>query len=540
MSLYIAGAIAGSLAGVYAICRIGTRASGLPPGPPTTPILGNVLQLPSRDAHNQITAWSREYGEIYSLKLGPGTAIVLSSPEAMKQILELQSADTSDRPPNSLHDLVTDGWSFFLCRYSARWRQMRKAAQALLSPAASKEYLRIQEAEATQLQFDILTAPENFFNHIHRFSTSIILSVVYGQRAPRHETPTAGAFAEVNTRWANYLRPGATPPVDLLPFLKYLPECLAPWKKEARAIRTAQRKLYLGLFDECQERVNEGDTQVTTFMTDLIRDRAAHEMNRTQMSMLAGSLYEAGAHTTAAFVHGLVMLLTAYPEVQAKAAAEMNQVVGDKRSPVHSDGDSLPYIRALIQEIHRFRVVTPHGLPHRATRDLHYKGYLIPEGSMLIANIHGLFTDPELFDAPEEFRPERFLLTEFGTRPGVDVSDFRSTFMFGMGRRICPGMHVATASILLAAMKLIWAFEFRPAIDEATGKPIKLDVHSNGDGLAVGPMPFKCDIRCRCPARAELVKESFRTEAAEILIPFERNLASEDKEWLESVRDHDD
>ena len=59
-------------------------------------------------------------------------------------------------------------------------------------------------------------------------------------------------------------------------------------------------------------------------------------------------------------------------------------------------------------------------------------------------------------------------------------------------------------------------------------------------GLAVGPMPFKCDVRCRSPARAELVKELLRTEAAEILIPFERNLASEDKEWLESVRDHDD
>ena len=53
MSLYIAGAIEGSLPGVYAFCRIGTRESGLPPGPPTTPILGNVLQLPSRDAHNQ-------------------------------------------------------------------------------------------------------------------------------------------------------------------------------------------------------------------------------------------------------------------------------------------------------------------------------------------------------------------------------------------------------------------------------------------------------------------------------------------------------
>ena len=117
------------------------------------------------------------------------------------------------------------------------------------------------------------------------YSPLYTVSALHGTRRP-----TAGAFSEVNTRWANYLRPGATPPVDLLPFLKYLPECLAPWKKESRAIRTAQRKLYLGLFDECQERVNEGDTQVTTFMTDLIRDRAAHEMNRTQMRYADQSL----------------------------------------------------------------------------------------------------------------------------------------------------------------------------------------------------------------------------------------------------------
>ncbi|KAL1745675.1 cytochrome P450 [Schizophyllum fasciatum] len=404
------------------------------------------------------------------LKLGPGTVVVISSPKTIKQVLEIQSADTADRPASSLYDLVTDGMNFFLCRYNDKWRQMRKAVQSLLSPAASKDYQQLQEAEATQLQYDILTNPEDFFFHIHRFSASITLSILYGWRAPRNDDPTAGRFADLNTRWANFLRPGATPPVDLLPILKYLPEFLAPWRREARVIRAAQQGLYLGLFDECERKADTGDMHAASFVADLIRDREIHGMSKQQMIMLAGSVYEAGAHTTAAFVHNLVKLLVTHPEVQEQAAAELDRVVGDERSPTLEDADDLPYIRALMQETHRFRVITPQLLPHRATCDIQYNGYLIPEGATILGNIHGVFNDPDLFDAPEQYNPARYLKAEFGTRPGVDDSNFRSTLIFGAGRRICPGMHVASASTTLATMKLIWAFKFRPAVDPTTGK----------------------------------------------------------------------
>ncbi|KAL1753458.1 hypothetical protein FB107DRAFT_276723 [Schizophyllum commune] len=97
-------------------------------------------------------------------------------------------------------------------------------------------------------------------------------------------------------------------------------------------------------------------------------------------------------------------------------------------------------------------------------------------------------------------------------------------------------MHLANVSVALAAMKLLWALEFRPATDHKTGKPVQLDIMKKRDGIAAGPHPFKCDIRCRSPARAELLRHVFMVDAASALAGYEYNLSEGDREWLESVR----
>lgn len=82
---------------VVRILRIGRRPSGYPPGPPTIPILGNLHLMPSRDAHLQFQKWAKEYGPVYSLILGTKTLIVLSSDQAVKDLLDKKSAIYSDR-----------------------------------------------------------------------------------------------------------------------------------------------------------------------------------------------------------------------------------------------------------------------------------------------------------------------------------------------------------------------------------------------------------------------------------------------------------
>lgn len=92
-----------------------------------------------------------------------------------------------------------------------------------------------------------------------------------------------------------------------------------------------------------------------------------------------------------------------YPEVQKKAQAEIDAVVGSDRLPNFEDRSSLPYINAVVKESLRWHVAAPLGtlltlfllctiltdseaIPHMATNDDEYHGYYIPKGTVLLGN----------------------------------------------------------------------------------------------------------------------------------------------------------
>ena len=83
----------------------------------------------------------------------------------------------------------------------------------------------------------------------------------------------------------------------------------------------------------------------------------------------------------------IVVAMLHYPDVMRKAQAELDAVVGPHRLPDFSDMPSLPYLRAIVKELLRWRVVVPLGVPHRSLEDDEYRGYVIPKGSLLVANI---------------------------------------------------------------------------------------------------------------------------------------------------------
>ncbi|KAJ7236779.1 hypothetical protein C8J57DRAFT_1247531 [Mycena rebaudengoi] len=85
----------------------------------------------------------------------------------------------------------------------------------------------------------------------------------------------------------------------------------------------------------------------------------------------------------------------------------------------------------------------------------------------------GIFHDPEIYDDPENFIPDRYLLTENGTKPGVDGSDLRPNFILESAGA-CPGIHLAQNSININTMNLVWAFKFETETD-SDGNPVKLN-----------------------------------------------------------------
>ncbi|KAJ7589603.1 cytochrome P450 [Mycena floridula] len=516
------------------LLNIGKREKGLPPGPPTVPILGNLHIFPTEFAHYRFTDWAREYGPIYSLKVGSGTAIVLSSVAAVKELMDKRSASTADRPPNHMVHVITGGLNLGLAQYTEVWRTLRKAAHTILTPQAVKRHLPIQKAEATQLMYDLVKDAEKFYTHIRRYSNSVIMSVLYGKRSPRYETREATAFFEMQHLWEHVLEPGAQPPVDLLPFLTYIPERWASWKRLCKQVRSLQRALYFGLLDECESRVGKGEGN-GSYMEEVLEKQDALGLDRELMGYLGGVLIEGASDTTSSFLQSLILAMVAFPEAQRKAHEELDRVIGDKRLPSFEDFQKLPYIQAIVKETHRFRPVAPLTVPHANLAVEEYGGYVIPQGTIIFVNLWCIYHDPDAFDEPEVFNPDRYLLTEHGTKLGFDASDFRATLPFGSGRRICPGMHLANNSVMLIAMNLLWGFDFTLATDPTTKATIPVDLLDYEKGLLAGPRPFKCAITPRSNARSTLIQQEF-FDAIPTFSKFEDGLSVADKEWLEKTR----
>ena len=96
-----------------------------------------------------------------------------------------------------------------------------------------------------------------------------------------------------------------------------------------------------------------------------------------------------------------------YSEVRERLEEEVDDAIGDRRIQVE-DYEHLPYTRAILQETLRLGLPTP-TLPRMAREDCVPGGYLIPKGTLLTPVLGALHRDPQYWDRPEEFRPDRWL-----------------------------------------------------------------------------------------------------------------------------------
>lgn len=148
-------------------------------GPPTLPIIGNLHQIPTKRTHLKFAQWAKQYGEIFSLKVGPGTSIVISSPRLIKQLVDKKSNLYSRRPPSHVgNGIISDGDHLLLMQYSDQWRTCRKLVhQYFMEQMVMKQHINVVNAEAVQMLHDLLVQPEGHMKHPKRFSNSIIMSL---------------------------------------------------------------------------------------------------------------------------------------------------------------------------------------------------------------------------------------------------------------------------------------------------------------------------------------------------------------------------
>lgn len=156
-----------------------------------------------------------------------------------------------------------------------------------------------------------------------------------------------------------------------------------------------------------------------------------------------------------------------------ESGTELDRVIGPSRLPGYEDQPNLPYVRCLIKEMSRWAPIGSIVPPHAPAADDVYEGMAIPKGTVIFANLPGLNRDPVLYGEPDEFKPERYLDDPLSSFTSAHQSDFRKRdhHTYGFGRRLCPGIHVAEASLFIIVARVLWAFEITP---EPDFKPLEM------------------------------------------------------------------
>jgi cytochrome P450 len=86
-------------------------------------------------------------------------------------------------------------------------------------------------------------------------------------------------------------------------------------------------------------------------------------------------------------MYAFFLFMILHPEIQAKAQAEIDEMIGSDRPSYLSDHKSLPYVKATVKEVLRCGSIIPGGFAHKLIKDDVYGEYFIPEGALITPNI---------------------------------------------------------------------------------------------------------------------------------------------------------
>jgi cytochrome P450 len=136
---------------------------------------------------------------------------------------------------------------------------------------------------------------------------------------------------------------------------------------------------------------------------------------------------------------------------------EIGRVVGASRLPTSSDGENLSELTSVVEEAQRWLLIAPLGLPHVADKGAAINGYRVPNVALLLPAVWWSSRDPAVYHDPEAFKPERF------TKPYNELP--AASFVFGFGRRICPGKTLSDSTLFLFFAQSLAALSIQKALN---------------------------------------------------------------------------
>lgn len=408
------------------------------PGPHDPPIVQKFRYL--RDPIGCITECQRRYGDVFSLQLVKNGMVFVCSPELTK---EVYAADDDTLAAGAAKIAIFGkllGKTSTLLLDGAAHLKRRK----LMLPRFRGDImqgLRSVMLEACDRSLASISHGREFSLHpvLHRIAFDVIGRALFSGTPDHLSAP----LLEVLRNFANR---AVTTRLLMFPKLQRNLGPLSPWGKVVRAVARAREAV---LAEIVRRRAAPSERDDITEMLITARHEDGSLLTDEEILDEILTMVAAGHETTAISLTWLSYAVFSRPEVVTKLRSELSASPG-------GSADELAYMESVIRESLRFYSLIPNGSGRLVKRAISLGGYKVPEGAMITVAFHAVHRRSDVFERPDQFRPERFIDRKYSPYEWVP---------FGGGTRRCIGLHFAMLEMKLVLAAMVERFRIEIAQD---------------------------------------------------------------------------
>ncbi|KAI3703419.1 hypothetical protein L1987_73475 [Smallanthus sonchifolius] len=446
----------------------------LPPGPYGLPVVG-YLPFLGHNLHERFTEMAHKYGPIFSLRLGSKLHVVVNSMDLVKAVArDLDHTFANRSPPLAVLTITYGGSDIAWSNNNTHWRTMRKIlVSQVLSNAnlkSSQNFRRQEVRKTVNKVYSKIGEKVDICKIAFETEVNVVTSMLWGcsKSSEGEDSSYIGdRFQEVEFKIMELV--GAPNISDFIPMLSWFD--LQGRQRDMKRQLEFVDAIFENIIEErIKLKASKMDGEVEQdgrkdFLQILLELKDKNDapilLDIIKIKALLMDIVVAATDTTSTMVEWVMTEILHNPDVMRKVEDELTEVIGMKNIVEEYHLPKLTYLDAVIKETFRLHPPLPLLIQRCPDESCVVAGYNIPKGCIVYMNVWAIHRDPRNWTNPLEFKPERFLNSNW------DYNGNNLKFLpFGTGRRICPGMPLGEKMLVYILASLLHSFEWRLPKDE--------------------------------------------------------------------------